>query len=166
MINHSSNLCLANSFHCGETNRKDEYLGENNFDLPQDVISVECVSKYFGNLPPRQICDWSSGKTIRFNNYRNTEQFLTTTLTIQIPARKEFNGDQFFCYVKTGGASSDKQGRIAWKSSHLIINCKHCQVIKYELYYVVALSPSFTRSIISNNFPPLNLLCPVPSTNS
>lgn len=35
-------------------NRKSEYMGENNFGLPQDVISNVCTSKYFGNIPPDQ----------------------------------------------------------------------------------------------------------------
>lgn len=115
-------------------------MGENDFGLPQDVISAVCIAKYFGNVPPQPICEWSSGTKLPDNYNRLTETNLTVTLSIQLPATKEFNGDQFLCYVKKGADSSDKQTETVWMSPHLIINCKHCQVTKYESCFLAPLT--------------------------
>lgn len=115
-------LVILESFDCQEKNRKAEYMGDNNFGLPQDVISTMCISKYFGNIPPKPICEWSSGTKLLDNYQHVTEINLTTVLNIQMPARKEFNRDQLSCYVKIDGEASDNQTATAWKSSRLIIN--------------------------------------------
>lgn len=119
-------IYVAEYFNCRETNRKSEYMGENNFGLPQDVISVGCTSKYFGNIPPKLTCEWSSGAQTFDNHQYVTEANVTTTLNIQVPARKEFNGDQLSCYADIDGESSGNQTSTVWMSSHLIINCKYC----------------------------------------
>src|SRR6218665_3988509 len=109
-------------------------MGENKFGLPQDVFSTMCISTYFGNFPPKPICGWSSGIQIFDNHQHVTETNLTTTLTIQMPARKEFNGDQLFCYLKIDGEASENQAATGWTSSQLIINCKYCQATKYTMF--------------------------------
>lgn len=115
-------LVIIESFGCEEPNGEPEYMGENNFDLPQDVISNVCISKYSGNVSPKPICQWSSGTKLLRNYYRVTETHLTMTLNIQMPAKKAFNGDLLSCYVKIDGESSDNQTTAVWTSSSLIIN--------------------------------------------
>src|SRR6218665_3852238 len=120
-------------------------MGENKFGLPEDVFSAACTSEYFGNIPPKIICEWSSGTQIFDNHQHVTKTNVTITLTIQMPARKEFNGDQLSCYLKIDGEASDNQATASWnwKSSHLIINCKHMadfQVTKYKLFCSIAFS--------------------------
>lgn len=97
-------------------------MGENNFGLPQDVISVVCIPKYFGNIPPRPTCEWSSGVQL-FDSHRLIEINTTTAWNLSIMARKEFNEAQISCYVKIVGESSENQTQTAWKSSHVKVNC-------------------------------------------
>ena len=105
-------------------------MAENKFGLPEDVFSAACISKYVGNIPPKAICGWSSGTPIFDNHQHFTETNFTSTVIIQIPARKDFNGDQLSCYLKIDGEVSNSQVTTAWESSHLIINCKYCQITK------------------------------------
>src|SRR6218665_3328070 len=108
---------LTESFECQESNRKAEYKGENNVGLPQDVISIECISKYFGNIPGKPICEWTSGRKMFEDHQHVTETKSTTKLNIQMPAKKEFNGDQISCHLNVDGESSYNQTPIVWNSS-------------------------------------------------
>lgn len=100
-------------------------MGENKFGLHEDVFSTVCISIYFGNIPPNPICGWSSGAPIADNHQHVTKTNFTSTVTIQMPARKEFNGDQLTCYLKIDGKAGDNKATTTWKSSHLVINCKY-----------------------------------------
>lgn len=120
----ASIFSFVESFDCQETNRKAEYMGVNDFDLPQDVISVVCISKYFGNIRPKPLCELSSG-TQRLNNYHHVTAInLTVTLNIHLPARKEFNGGHLSCYANIEEGSSANENPITWKSTKFKINCK------------------------------------------
>lgn len=129
--------CVLEYFSCQETNRKAEYMGANDFGLPQDVISVVCIAKYRGNVPPKITCEWFSGTKLLDNYQRVAETNLTTTLIILVPAGKEFNGDQLSCNVNTDGTNIANQTQIEWKSSRIVVNCKHCHFYNNSMNCVV-----------------------------
>lgn len=131
-------MCVLESFDCQEENSKSEYMGLNNFDLPQDIIYALCILKYVGNIPPRPVCEWSSGTKLLDNYHRVIEANATTFISyIQIPARKELNGDQLSCYAKIEEDLSAKQNSTTWKSTKFKVNCKYYTVITCKQVYTL-----------------------------
>lgn len=107
---------------CHEDQRKDSYMGDNVFDLDQDVISFSCRMSYSGNIRPQ--LEWSLGGT-KLNGTQGTDSGLATSSLILV-AKSNLDGTNLTCEAFIPGQSDDdSRTGVLWRSNAIQVNCKN-----------------------------------------
>lgn len=106
---------------CQEDQQKESYMGDNVFDLDQDVISFTCNLSYSGNIRPR--LEWSASG-MKLNGTQGTESGIASS-SLTLVAKSKFDGANVTCeaFIQ-GNSDGDVRTGVLWRSDTIRVKCK------------------------------------------
>src|SRR6218665_1442944 len=121
---------ISDGLECAEMASSDGYVGDNVFDLKQDIVRFSCRMNYTGNLHP--VLDWFQGQSTEAVSSDTTWDPSSNVLSSEVAlvATSNLNGIPVKCKARltTNDVLQEavQTAQVAWTSKPIYVKCKNC----------------------------------------